>query len=343
VRAVASPDTVRISLAAAMTLGFKKGKFYRDAKLGCINILMEYDKGCIANCRYCGQARDIVDQPTCKSLIRVSWPSYPLDKVIEATKAAAKKDRFVQRVCVSALTRKEAPKDLAEIVRKVKAGTGLKVSTLITPTVFKKKDLEAIKKAGAENITIAVDCCTPELFDGLRGKGTKGPHRWERYLKGIEEAVEVMGKGRCSVGVHLIMGLGETEEDAVGFIQRCYDLGARVHLFSFYPEKGSLMKEGKQPPLDSYRRMQLARHLIERGLATAEKMMFRGGELVDFGVPAKVVEAVTRKGDAFMTSGCPGCNRPYANETPTQAEQGLLRNYPFPPTKEDVERIRGQF
>jgi biotin synthase len=340
---MASPSTVRISLAAAMTLGFKKGKFYRDAKLGCINLLMEYDKGCTANCMYCGQARDIVDQPTCKSLIRVSWPSYPLDKVIEATKRAASKDKFVQRVCVSALTRKEAPKDLAEIVRKVKAGTGLKVSTLITPTVFKRKDLEAIKKAGAENITIAVDCCTPELFDELRGKGTKGPHRWDRYLKGIEEAVEVMGKGRYSVGVHLIIGLGETEEDAVRFIQRCYDLGARVHLFSFYPEKGSLMQDGEQPPLDSYRRMQLARHLIDKGIATADNMEFRGGELVDFGVPAKVVEAETLKGEAFMTSGCPGCNRPYANETPTQAEQGLLRNYPFPPTKEDVERIRGQF
>jgi len=343
VRAVASPGTVRISLAAAMTLGFKKGKFYRDAKLGCINILMEYDKGCTANCMYCGQARDIVDQPTCKSLIRVSWPSYPLDKVIEAAKKAARKDRFVQRVCVSALTRKEAPKDLAEIVRKVKAGTGLKVSTLITPTVFKKKDLEAIKKAGAQNITIAVDCCTPELFDGLRGKKTKGPHRWDRYLKGIKEAVEVMGKGRYSVGVHLIMGLGETEEDAVRFIQRCYDLGAIVHLFSFYPEKGSLMKAGVQPPLDSYRRMQLARHLIDKGLANAIKMEFDDGKLVDFGVSQRILDNEIRKGEAFETSGCPGCNRPYANETPTQAEQGLLRNYPFPPTKEDVERIQGQF
>jgi biotin synthase len=340
---MASPDTVRISLAAAMTLGFKKGKFYRDAKLGCINLLMEYDKGCTANCRYCGQAREIADQPTCKSLIRVSWPSYPLEKVIEATKRAAEKDRFVQRVCVSALTRKEAPRDLVEIVRRVKLGTGLKVSTLITPTVFKRKDLEAIKKAGAENITVAVDCCTPELFDEMRGKRTKGPHSWGTYLQGIKDAVDVMGKGRNSVGVHLIMGLGETEEEAVRFMQQCYDLGAKVHLFSFYPEKGSLMEDGEQPRLDSYRRMQLARQLIEKGLVAADKMTFKKGWLVGYGLPDDVVCAQIKKGAAFITSGCPGCNRPYANETPSQAQQGLLRNYPFPPTKEDIELIEDQF
>jgi len=340
---MASPQTVRISLAAAMTLGFKKGKFYRDAKLGCINILMEYDKGCIANCRYCGQARDITDQPICKSLIRVSWPSYPLEKVIAATKEAAKRDRSVQRVCVSALTRKEAPKDLVEIVRKVQKGTGLKVSTLITPTVFRKKDLEAIKKAGAQNITVAVDCCTQDIFEKLRGKGTKGPHKWDRYLQGIKDAVEVMGKDRYSVGVHLIIGLGETEEEAVNFIQKCYDIGARVHLFSFYPEKGSLMKNGRQPPLDSYRRMQLARHLIDAGLVTGDKMRFQAGKLVDFGLPEKTIEAQMKNGTAFITSGCPGCNRPFANETPSQAREGLLRNYPFPPNEEDIERIEGQF
>jgi biotin synthase len=340
---VASPKTVRISLAAAMTLGFKKGRFYRDAKLGCINLLMEYDEGCTANCRYCGQAREIADRPTCKSLIRVSWPSYPLEKVIEATRKAAKQDRFVQRVCVSALTRREAPRDLVEIVRRVKLGTRLKVSTLITPTVFKRKDMEAIKKAGAENITIAVDCCTPEIFEQMRGKRTKGPHSWETYLKGIKDAVHVMGKDRNSVGVHLIMGLGESEEEAVRFMQQCYDLGARVHLFSFYPEKGSLMEGGEQPPLDFYRRMQLARSLIDKDLVTADKMRFKDGQLVDYGLPEKIIKAEVRKGKAFMTSGCPGCNRPYANETPSQAQQGLLRNYPFPPNAEDIERIEGQF
>ena len=41
-----SPEFMRMSLAAAMTLGFKQGLFYRNAKLYCINLLLTYDEGC---------------------------------------------------------------------------------------------------------------------------------------------------------------------------------------------------------------------------------------------------------------------------------------------------------
>ncbi|MHA2015753.1 MAG: radical SAM protein, partial [Candidatus Thorarchaeota archaeon] len=43
-----SPEYVRTSLAAAMTIGKVPGRFYRDAKLYCINILLTYDEGCHA-------------------------------------------------------------------------------------------------------------------------------------------------------------------------------------------------------------------------------------------------------------------------------------------------------
>jgi len=35
-RGMESPGHLRMSLAAAMTLGFKRGLFYRDARLYCI-------------------------------------------------------------------------------------------------------------------------------------------------------------------------------------------------------------------------------------------------------------------------------------------------------------------
>lgn len=339
---MASPETVRLSTAAAMTLGFKPGKFFRNARLGCINLLMEYDQGCKANCLYCGQAREIADGPDCKSLIRVKWPSYPLSAVIKATRKAAERDHSIQRVCISTLTSSNVPQDLVKIVSKVKAGTGLKVSTLITPTSFNKKDLESIRAAGAENTTIAIDTATSELFDQLRGKGARGPHRWKHYINGIDEAVAVGGNGPYTVGVHLIIGLGETEEEAVHFIQACYDRGARVHLFSFYPERGTSVERWRQPPIEQYRRVQLARFLIDRDKSQFEKMKFKAGRLIDFGAPTSEIAAIIRKGTAFMTTGCTGCNRPYANETPTQAMQGLLRNYPFPPQTQDIRIIAKQ-
>lgn len=339
---MASPETVRLSTAAAMTLGFKPGKFFRNARLGCINLLMEYDHGCRANCLYCGQAREVSNGPDCKSLIRVQWPSYPLSDVIMATRKAALKDSFIQRVCISSLTSSDAPEDLLNIVKDVKAGTGLKVSTLITPTTFKKSDLKAIKTAGAENITIAVDTATPELFDTLRGKGANGPHKWNRYINGIKEAVEVSENSHNAVGVHLIIGLGETELESTRFMQSCYDIGARVHLFSFFPEKGTTLEKQSQPPMEQYRRIQLARYLIDRGLSRFDDMRFDSGRLVDFGLPLKEILAVVKQGAPFMTTGCSGCNRPFANETPTQAMQGLLRNYPFPPNSQDAQMIQKQ-
>ncbi|EMR74670.1 hypothetical protein MBGDF03_01269 [Thermoplasmatales archaeon SCGC AB-540-F20] len=48
-----SPEYLRTSLAAAMTLGFKNGRFYRNAKLPCINLLLTYNSGCAGNCGYC--------------------------------------------------------------------------------------------------------------------------------------------------------------------------------------------------------------------------------------------------------------------------------------------------
>ena len=59
-----SPEYIRISTAAAMTLGFVPGRFFRGAKLYCLNLLLTYDKGCVAKCAYCGlqRARQI-DEP----------------------------------------------------------------------------------------------------------------------------------------------------------------------------------------------------------------------------------------------------------------------------------------
>lgn len=52
-----SPEVLRMSLAAAMTLDFAPGSFYRNACLGCINLLLTYRSGCAARCAYCGLSR----------------------------------------------------------------------------------------------------------------------------------------------------------------------------------------------------------------------------------------------------------------------------------------------
>jgi biotin synthase len=68
-------------------------------------------------------------------------------------------------------------------------------------------------------------------------------------------------------------------------------------------------------------------------------MRFNGDNcLIDFGVPEEQIRDVIRTGRPFVTSGCPGCNRPYYNERPG----GPLYNYPRPPLPEEITEIEKQ-
>ena len=72
-----SPDDMRISLAAAMTLGYEPGVFFRGARLHCVNLLLTYPEGCRARCAYCGLSAERPGAGRGKSFIRVQWPSLP--------------------------------------------------------------------------------------------------------------------------------------------------------------------------------------------------------------------------------------------------------------------------
>jgi len=252
----------------------------------------------------------------------------------------------VERVCISMITHGKAPMDTLNIVQRLHEKTDA-ISALIAPTIVDKNWLLEVKQAGADKVGIAIDAATPKLFHELRGPGVLGPHRWERYWKTVEEAVQIFGAH--NVGVHLIAGLGETEQEMIETIQRAYSVGALTHLFSFFPEEGSTMHRHRQPPIGSYRRVQLARYLINKGMASADKMKFnRHGKLVSFGIDENALDRAISSGFPFMTSGCStkemenACNRPFSDSTPYQACVGELRNFPFPPDEKDLMMIRKQ-
>ena len=331
-----SPQFVRLSKAADILLGYSDGRFYRNALPFTINILIHFNSGCVANCLYCGQAREVAASAICRTLIRVEWPLRPLEDVIERTaKFIGNGTAFrPYRVCVSDIEHPRAVEALTEVVRLLWSGLGIPISALISPTQFSKEDMRNLRNAGVERIGIALDCATKELFELLRGVGARSPHRWERYMEGIDEA---MGRGK--VGVHLIVGLGETEEEAVKLIQLMHDKGVETHLFSFYPEQGTLLERWIRPPASQYRRVQLARYLINNGIARYEWMKFNSEkQIVDFGVRLSELESIIESGLPFVTSGCPGCNRPYANERPSE----FPRNFPYIPRSQEIERIKKQ-
>ena len=340
-----SPDYVQMSTAAAITLGLVPGKMHRTSCTHCLNLLVTYPEGCRANCAYCGlarhreEARDYAD----RNFIRVDWPTCRTDEVIARMKAGGDHGRF-ERMCISMITHPDSNADTFTLLERwVREVPQVPVSILSNPTTLGRDDLVRLKTLGADIFTVALDAVTPAIFERTRGKGVDSPHRYDQYWRTIEEAAEVFGPEKF--GAHLICGMGETEHEILSVAQKIRDLGGHNHMFAFFPERGSLMEDW--PPVDrgQWRRVQLARYLIDYRGVRIEAMAFDAeGRVTGFGVDEPTLEAVIGSGTPFRTSGCPGreddvsaCNRPYGDSSPTD-----ILSFPFALAKRDLARVRRQ-
>ncbi|MEE8324529.1 MAG: radical SAM protein [Candidatus Humimicrobiaceae bacterium] len=334
-----SPEYVQTSLAAALSLGMEKGRFKDRVKLTGLNLLLIYDKPCIGKCAYCGISNIRPAADGKKTFIRVKWPVYKLDDILERTLTHP---NSFQRICISMITHRDAVKDTISITEKIKNKIDLPVSLLISPTIINKKEVfHKLKDAGADMIGIALDAATPGLFEKYRGSGVEGPHEWDKYWKVLQWSTEVFEKYKT--GIHLIAGLGETDREMIDTIYRAYILGAKTHLFSFYPEGGSVLQDHPTPELLKYRKIQIAAYLINhKGMSPGIIKYDDNNSITGFDYD---IDDLIEEGFAFMTSGCPGeddryaaCNRPLANERPSED----FRNYPFIPDGKDRETIKKQ-
>jgi biotin synthase len=343
-----SPDYVQMSTAAALTLGIMGGKMYRCECTRCLNLLLTYPEGCRANCAYCGLARhreaerDYAD----RNFIRVDWPAVPLDETIDIVARQGDKSPF-HRMCISMITHPRSDADTVTVLKKWTARIDpatIPVSILSNPTTMARADVRRLHELGADIFTVALDAATPEIFERTRGKGVQSPHSWQKYWEILMDARDIFGPQKF--GAHLIVGMGESERDVLALAQRLVDLGGHSHMFCFFPEKGSLMDHLPATPRDQWRRVQLARYLIDYRGVRVEHMKFDGaGRVSDFGLSQVELEQVVSEGVAFRTSGCPGklredvsaCDRPYGDSPPSN-----IASYPFQPNRRDIARIRRQ-
>jgi len=343
-----SPDYVQLSTAAAITLGIMPGKMHRCACTRCLNLLLTYPEGCRANCAYCGLARhrekdrDYAD----RNFIRVDWPAVPMERIVEIVAADGEATPF-HRMCISMITHPRSDDDTVSVLKAWTAKIdpeALPVSILSNPTTMTRADVQTLRDLGADIFTVALDAATPEIFDRTRGKGVDSPHRWDKYWEIMMHARDIFGPQKF--GAHIIVGMGETEHDILTLVQRLVDLGGHSHMFCFYPEQGSLMDHLPATPRDQWRRVQLARYLIDYCDARVEQMRFDElGRVSDFGLPQGDLDAIIDSGIAFRTSGCPGkfqddisaCDRPYGDSPPSN-----IASYPFQPNRTDLRKIRRQ-
>jgi lipoyl synthase len=344
--AMRSPDYVQMSTAAAITLGVMRGFMHRTDCTRCLNLLLTYPEGCRANCAYCGLARhrEAERNYADRNFIRVDWPAVPYDEVLAIMARDGGLGRF-HRMCISMITHPNSDADTRVVLEQwVERVPQVPVSILSNPTTMTRADVQELKDIGAEIFTVALDAANPEIFDRVRGRGVQSPHSWAKYWEIMEAAAEIFGPERF--GAHLIVGMGESDFDVLSQVQRIRDLGGHSHMFAFFPEKGSLMDHLPPVPRPQWRRVQLARYLIDYRAHRVERMRFDDdGRLVKFGVPADVLDPIIAAGVAFRTSGCPGnvatdisaCDRPYGDSPPSD-----IASYPFAPNRRDLHKIRAQ-
>jgi biotin synthase len=286
-------------------------------------------------------SRSCIEKAGEKTFIRVSWPGYHIDDITQ--QIVAKKDQ-VKRICISMITNKRAVQDTKLICRHLRSNIDIPISLLVAPTIISYSDLLDFKHEGADKIGVAVDLATQELFMKYRGRGKGMPHQWARYWQCLEDAIQIFGKDMA--GTHFMVGMGETERQMAIALQKTKDMGGNNHLFSFFPEVNSDMEHFPLPPMDQYRRIQIARYLIDMELTHERQFCYDNRErIINFGIPPKRLDEVIDTGEPFRTSGCTGndgqvaCNRPFGNSRPGPE----IRNYPFLPDSSDIKHIRNQF
>ena len=317
---------VRVAFGTGVVLGLWKGQL--AAAPTTAHLLTYYEGRCSANCKFCPQARESNADP--KMLSRVVWPKCELEKVLDALNKHHSK---FERICVQAVNYPGVADDLCGLVKKVKEVCNLPISVSCQPLTA--GDVERLAAAGVERVSIALDAATLEVFDRVKGNGAGGPYTWREHVRALDDARAILGE---RVSTHLVVGLGESELEMVQTIQFLHDRGITIGLFAFTPVAGTSLADQPRPDVVSYRRIQLARHFIVNSLSRAEWMRFDEGQISDFGVAANVLRETIDSGEPFRTSGCPGCNRPFYNESP----RGPIYNYPRKPALREITAIREQ-
>ncbi len=337
-----SPDYVRISAAAAIELGLKKGQI-NGCNCGCINLLQNYPQGCAANCSYCGLARERPGLAEGNSFIRVDWPLFETDLI--ARKIAEKEaDSEVGRVCIAQVQDHRAMADLVDMTMRIRASArNVPISALVMATLLSTDDLHAIKEAGADIVGVGLDAASEAVFQKTRGKLARGPHRWDHHWHIVREARRIYGP--MNVNCHIVVGLGETDLELVELFYLLHSEQIAGYLFSFNPEPGTAMQDVPRASIERWRRIQYVKFLIENHSLERDAIKFDDdGNMAALEPPAGSAKLAFESGLAFMTNGCPdrhgamACNRPYGSYRPGEE----YRDYPFVPSLADRIEIARQ-
>ncbi|EHQ90482.1 radical SAM protein [Desulfosporosinus youngiae] len=120
---------------------------------------------------------------------------------------------------------------LLELVRKIKAHSGLKLEINLGPS-FQKETILELKKLGIDSITSSLESNAPEVFAAAKPGDSLG--RWRELLQFCEEA-DIPSRSM------MLLGLGETDEDRIDhlFFMKQFRNLYQLRLSRFMPFPGT--------------------------------------------------------------------------------------------------------
>ncbi|MGI6663580.1 MAG: radical SAM protein [Bacillota bacterium] len=305
---------IGVSSGTASVLGLKRIRLMEKPTTA--HVLFGED--CLNRCAFCAQAKGSRSAPN--HLSRVTWPRFSWEALKGPLAAAISQGAF-KRVCVQTVECPESQGPALEFLREVREmSPQVLLSVAVTPVSVARVKLFFEK--GATNVGLPIDAASPEVYARVKGGS------FERAWAVLEKAARLW-PGRVST--HLIVGLGETEEDAVRFLARAKSAGITVGLFAFTPVRGTAMEKTPPPDVSNYRRVQLAAYYLKRG-GNAEKIELRDGRIASIDLDRTDLRREVLAGKPFETSGCLYCNRPYYTERPGQ----VMMNYPRALTEQEA-------
>jgi len=325
-------EFIRVSVGTAATLDLLHCRL--DALPTTAYTMTSTENRCRANCAFCAQARS--SNAKSNQLSRITWPKFSRSQIIRALEMTKQTGQF-QRLCIQTLYYPNLMEDLKQLVKELTQHLpSIPISIALPP--FELDQIQHLFNLGVDRVAISLDAATPKLFESIKGNGVKGPFRWEHHKTALQSALSIFGAGRTTT--HIIIGLGETDEQAITLFQELTDQGITIGLFPFTPISGTALAEQHRPSIKRYRRIQLTHFLIQNQLAHLSQMKFNSPQkqLVHIDLPIEALREVIECGTAFQTSGCPSCNRPFFTENPG----GPLYNYPRPPNETEIKEIRNQ-
>ncbi|MHA1860862.1 MAG: radical SAM protein, partial [Candidatus Ranarchaeia archaeon] len=254
---------IRVSIGTAAVLGLKR-MTQRDPPTTAY-LLLDAPEGCLGGCLFCPQSRfaQVTDQ---RMLSRILWPIFLVTAVVDALRSHHSSFR---RICVQAVNTSSSYSDLLFTIRSLKQVTDTPISLSIQP--FSIEQLRVFHGLGVDRVGIPLDASTPSLFKKI--KGSNGCYTWEHHWQGLRNAVNIFGPHHVST--HLIIGLGETEEDAINVMTQLIEEQITVGLFAFTPISGTPLEKMSQPDIATYRKIQLARFLLMHSISNESLSLYK--------------------------------------------------------------------